>query len=63
MTVMVDGLVMNSGPGQLTFDLRLLPKPEEIHGIEVFAGPASIPLQYGGSGSNKWCGLIAIWTR
>jgi hypothetical protein len=63
MTVMVDGLVMNGGPGQLTFDLRLLPKPEEIHGIEVFAGPASIPLQYGGSGSNKWCGLIAIWTR
>jgi hypothetical protein len=63
MTVMVDGLVMNSGPGQLTFDLRLLPKPEAIHGIEVFAGPASIPLQYSGIGKDKWCGLIAIWTR
>jgi hypothetical protein len=41
----------------------LLPKPEEIHGIEVFAGPASIPLQYSGIGKDKWCGLIAIWTR
>jgi hypothetical protein len=62
LKVMVDGMVMNAFSGQ-AFDLRLLPKPEEIHGIEVFAGPASIPLQYSGSGGNKWCGLIAVWTR
>jgi hypothetical protein len=62
LKVMVDGMVMNAFSGQ-AFDLRLLPKPDEIHGIEVFAGPASIPLQYAGSGGNKWCGLIAIWTR
>lgn len=44
-------------------DLSRLPPPDAIYGIEVFAGPASIPLQYGGSGNGKWCGLIAIWTK
>jgi len=63
LTVMVDGMIMNPNPQQSAFDLRLLPKPNEIHGIEVFAGPSSIPLQYSGVGKDKWCGLIAIWTR
>lgn len=61
--VMVDGLMLEPMPGEETVDLRLLPKPSEIHGIEVFAGPAQIPPQYGGEGKNKWCGLIAIWTK
>jgi len=63
LIVMVDRLILNGTPGQKAFDLRLLPKPEEIHGIEVFAGAASIPAQYGGVGDGKWCGMIAIWTR
>jgi hypothetical protein len=46
-----------------TFDMRNLPPPGDIHGIEVFAGPASIPPQYNGAANNKMCGLIAIWTR
>ena len=45
------------------FDLRMLPPPEEVYGLEVFAGPSSIPPQYGGVGVGKWCGLIAVWTR
>jgi len=63
LIVMVDRLILNGTPGQKAFDLRLLPKPDEIHGIEVFAGAASIPAQYGGVGDGKWCGMIAIWTR
>lgn len=63
LAVMVDGLVMNATPGHEGFDLRQLPRPEDIHGIEVFAGPSSIPLQYLSTGKNGWCGLIAIWTR
>ncbi|MGH7619032.1 MAG: carboxypeptidase regulatory-like domain-containing protein, partial [Gemmatimonadaceae bacterium] len=63
MRVMVDGLLMEPMPGDSAVDLRILPKPNEVHGIEVFAGPASIPLQYSGTGSDKWCGLIAIWTK
>jgi hypothetical protein len=61
MSVMIDGIRMGGADGN--FDLTRLPPPEDIHGIEVFAGPASIPPQYGGAGNNKMCGLIAIWTR
>lgn len=46
-----------------TFDMTNLPPPDQIHGIEVFAGPASIPPQYNGAANDKMCGLIAIWTR
>jgi translation elongation factor EF-4 len=66
---MVDGVLLPEdvdvdGAGKaFATNLATLPRPEEIHGIEVFAGPASIPVQYGGAGSNKWCGLIAVWTR
>ena len=66
LQVMVDGVIMNRLESKLTgsgFDLRQLPPPEQIHGIEVFNGPASIPVQYGGEGSDKWCGLIAVWTK
>lgn len=67
LRAMVDGVLLPEdadveGGGKAT-NLANLPRPEEIHGIEVFAGPASIPVQYGGSGSNKWCGLIMVWTR
>jgi hypothetical protein len=61
--VMVDGQLMTPSGNNEAFDLRQLPRPDEIHGIEVFAGPSSIPVQYGGTGSGKWCGMIAVWTR
>ncbi len=54
--------VLNDPPGG-TFDLTNLPPPDQIHGIEVFGGPASIPPQYNGAGNAKMCGLIVIWTR
>jgi hypothetical protein len=62
MSVMVDGLMM-MGEIDGHFDLAHLPPPEDIHGIEVFAGAASIPPKYNGAGNDKMCGLIAIWTR
>ncbi|HSQ28841.1 MAG TPA: carboxypeptidase regulatory-like domain-containing protein, partial [Gemmatimonadaceae bacterium] len=61
LSIMVDGLIRN--PDGSPFDLRALPAPDEVHGIEVFAGASSIPLQYGGTGTGKWCGMIAIWSR
>jgi hypothetical protein len=63
VAIMIDGLVMNATPNRSGFDLRQLPRPEDVHGIEVFAGASSIPLQYNSTGKNQWCGLIAIWTR
>jgi outer membrane cobalamin receptor len=63
MTVMIDGVTMPGSPPDSAFDITHLPPPEDIHGIEVFAGGAMIPLQYGGAANDKMCGLIAIWTR
>jgi len=62
MSVMIDGLIMG-GDIDGHFDVSHLPPPADIHGIEVFAGPSSIPAKYNGAANDKMCGLIAIWTR
>jgi hypothetical protein len=64
----VKGLTRSGGDPTMTpqggqFDMARLPPPDQIHGIEVFAGPASIPPQYNDAANDKMCGLIAIWTR
>ena len=61
LRVVLDGVALNKSDGR--FDLRELPPPDQIHGVEVFAGAATIPPQYAGEGAGKVCGLIAIWTR
>jgi hypothetical protein len=33
----------------------------EIRGLEIYRGPAEVPLQFGGANSS--CGVILIWTR
>ena len=65
--VMVDGVTLPDSMPDLS---RLLPTPSDVHGIEVFAGLASVPLQYAGSvpdgqgGTQSLaCGLIAVWTK
>jgi hypothetical protein len=63
LNVMIDGVMMPADDAQGRPNLSNLPPPSSIHGIEVFAGGASIPLQYTGAGAAKWCGLIAIWTK
>ena len=42
-------------------DLHLLPSVHEIAGIEVYYGPATIPLQY--KSANSGCGVIIVWTK
>lgn len=37
--------------------------PHDVYGIEIFAGAATIPPEYGGMRGEGWCGLIMIWTR
>ena len=58
LTVMVDGTPLNPNGGDVR--LEQLPRPAEIYGIELFAGPARIPPEYSVEGR---CGLVAIWTR
>jgi hypothetical protein len=56
MTVIIDNVPMPA-----PFNLDLLPSPRDMAGIEVYAGAATIPLQY--AGFNRNCGLILVWTK
>jgi hypothetical protein len=46
-----------------------LPRPAELEGIEVYSGPALVPLQYKpvGDGAGRMgggsCGVVLLWTR
>lgn len=44
-------------------DLHALPSPKEFSGIEVYTGPASIPLEFKGIGGGGFCGVILLWTK
>lgn len=56
MQVVVDNVQMPSG-----FPMDLLPPPKMIAGIEVYAGAASAPMQFGGN--DRRCGMILVWTK
>jgi hypothetical protein len=65
--VMIDGVMLLDRMPDLS---AVLPAPSDVHGMEVFAGLATIPPQYnsmvadgqGGARSNS-CGLIVVWTK
>jgi hypothetical protein len=46
-----------------TPNLDDLPTPSSYAGIEVYAGPAQIPLQYKSTGGGGFCGVILLWTK
>ena len=56
MQVVIDGI-----PQAIPYNLELLPPPRELAGIEVYAGPSTIPLQF--KGFDRSCGVILVWTR
>jgi hypothetical protein len=53
----VDGYLREWG-----FAVNSIP-PEQIHGIEIFPGPGTIPAEYASMSRDASCGLVAIWTR
>jgi TonB-dependent Receptor Plug Domain/Carboxypeptidase regulatory-like domain len=64
VVVLVDGVVMAGGNNPLNhggtgFDINTIP-PGFIKSIEVYAGPATTPVELG---TPSVCGLVAIWTR
>lgn len=65
--VMIDNVLLPDAQPDLS---NVLPNPHEIHGIEVFAGLATIPVQYNsrvtdaqGNTRSNTCGLIVVWTK
>jgi hypothetical protein len=35
----------------------------EVHGVEVYPGAASMPSEFASTKQDGWCGLVMIWTR
>ena len=60
LMIIVDGIVLNPREDS-DVNLSDLPRPDEIYGIEVFAGPASIPPQY--AALHARCGIVSILRR
>lgn len=65
--VMIDNVMLPDAQPDLS---NVLPNPHEVHGIEVFAGLATIPVQYNsrvtdsqGNTRSNTCGLIVVWTK
>ena len=57
MRIGVNGFITDPG-----FSLNLI-SPLDIHGIEVYNGPASIPPEFNRTAVDLYCGLIMIWTK
>ena len=57
LRIVVDGV-----PKEWGFDLNSI-DPREVYGVEVYAGPATVPVQYRSMGRDGYCGLVMIWTR
>jgi hypothetical protein len=57
MRVGLNGHVREPG-----FDVDRVPAAD-LHAIEVFAGPSTIPAELGGGRRDAFCGLVMLWTR
>jgi len=57
MRVAVDGMLREWG-----FSLDWI-DPKEIHGVEVYPGPSTMPVEFSGLRKDAYCGLVMIWTR
>jgi len=57
MRVGLDGRVMEWGYAADHVSL------EDVYGIEVYSGPATIPREYASQMTDGFCGLVMIWTR
>jgi len=55
--VVVDNVQMPWG-----FDMDLLNR-DDLHGMEIYPGPATIPVEYRSTRPDAMCGMIAIWTK
>jgi hypothetical protein len=54
--IFIDGLLF-SDQG----DVTNVPTPSDIGGVEIYFGPATIPLEY--KRDHTQCGIILIWTK
>lgn len=56
MQFLLDGIPLPAG-----FPMSILPAPRDVAGVEVYAGPSTVPLQF--SGADRRCGMVLVWTK
>ena len=57
MRIGLNGFIRNS-----SFTLDSV-SPQDIYGIEIYSGPATIPPQFNAGAIDMSCGLVMIWTK
>ena len=55
-------IIVDDMPMPWGFDMDMLNR-DEIHGIEVYPGPATIPVEFANMRRESMCGMIIIWTK
>ncbi len=61
MVVVVDGIALN--PSGEEVQAAALPRPGDIHALEVFAGGATLPPNLAVLSTYNRCGMVVVWTR
>ena len=56
-------IILDGIPLPTPTSLDDLPRPTDLGGIEIYSGPATVPLQYKSLSGGSKCGVILIWTR
>jgi hypothetical protein len=56
MQFLLDGIPLPAG-----FPMSILPAPRDVAGVEIYSGPSSVPLQFGGA--DRRCGMVLVWTK
>ena len=57
LRVIVDGMAMPAGTSIDNVT------PNEVAGMEIYAGPASTPVELAHYQEDSWCGAILVWTK
>ena len=57
LRVIVDGMAMPAGTSLDNVT------PNEVAGMEIYAGPSSTPVELAHYQEDTWCGAIMIWTK
>jgi hypothetical protein len=57
LRVIVDGMAMPAGTSLDNVT------PNEVAGMEIYAGPSSTPVELAHYQEDTWCGAILIWTK
>ena len=57
LRVMMDGVSLGEGIDVSVFQVR------DLHAVEVYVGPASMPVEFAGMIKDSQCGVVMLWTR